>query len=563
MLNKLNLIYIILLIITFINTHSKASVSYNKQESLIDSNIIKIDMDCRRLVNSIGGLNNINLLWMGDSNGVEYQYSLITSNYRSEKKFFYICSNNSGNLNLSDRTLEVLSKRNLKFIFRDPIKLFSEIFSFVSKDTRDYIMKTLNLNEFNLTREELNQARINGLMKIAKKNQKEETKKKKIVKKAEKKKPKEQKKMVVKQEEFEPEKQKKDLTPPKIIIAENITVNSTSYKIEGTVEDKGSKNIYVEIDGFITNAKNGKFEFERFSPVDEKLEIYAIDQWGNKSKAKIVNIKIQLKEESQTASLEKLNPSKIIRKINNNVVAVVIGIEKYDKTPNANYANLDAKYFYEYVYKSFGAHRSNIKLLEDSNANLIESLGILNKWLPSKIIKNKTELIIFFAGHGLSSMDGKELYLLPQDSDPDLLERTALSRTELFNTISKLEPKKVTIFFDTCFSGTTRDDETLLASARPLRIVAEEKEFPENFTIFSASQLDQISSGIKDVKHGIFSYFVMKGLEGKADQNRDRKISNAELLEYLEQNVSIQAAKLGRVQKPSLNGDPNNILSRY
>ncbi len=520
-------------------------------------------MDCRSLVNSIGGLSNINILWMGDSNGVEYQHSLITSNSKLEKKFFYVCSNNSRSLNLSDRTLEVLSKRNLKFIFKDSMDLFSEIFSFISKDSRDYIMKTLNLDEFNLTRDQLNQARINGLMKIAKKNQKEETKKTKIVKKVEKKKPKEQKKVAEKQEEFKPKKQKKDLTPPKIIIANNITVNSTSYKIVGTVKDEGSKNIYVEIDGVITNAKNGKFEFERFSPVDEKLEIYAIDQWGNKSKAKIVNIKIQLKEEKQTASLEKLNPSKIIRKINNNVVAVIIGIEKYDKTPKANYANLDAKYFYEYVYKSFGAQRSNIKLLEDSNANLIESLGILNKWLPSKIVKNKTELIIFFAGHGLSSIDGKELYLLPQDSDPDLLERTALSRTELFDTISKLQPKKVTIFFDTCFSGTTRDDETLLASARPLRIVAEEKEFPDNFTIFSASQLDQISSGLKDAKHGIFSYFVMKGLEGKADQNRDRKISNAELLEYLEENVSIQAATLGRVQRPSLNGDPNKILSRY
>ena len=42
------------------------------------------------------------------------------------------------------------------------------------------------------------------------------------------------------------------------------------------------------------------------------------------------------------------------------------------------------------------------------------------------------ELIIFFAGHGLASTDGKELYLLPQDGNPDRLKRTALSRTDLF-----------------------------------------------------------------------------------------------------------------------------------
>ena len=48
------------------------------------------------------------------------------------------------------------------------------------------------------------------------------------------------------------------------------------------------------------------------------------------------------------------------------------------------------------------------------------------------------------------------MYLLPQDSDPDLLERTALSRNELFESIIKLKPKNVTMFFDTCFSGVSR-----------------------------------------------------------------------------------------------------------
>ena len=141
---------------------------------------------------------------------------------------------------------------------------------------------------------------------------------------------------------------------------------------------------------------------------------------------------------------------------------------------------------------------------------------------PRKVKKNRSELIIFFAGHGLASTDGKELYLLPQDSDPDLLSRTALSRTELFKEIMALSPKSVTMFLDTCFSGISRDEKTLLASARPIRIVADENEdIPGNFTIFSASQLDQISSGLKEAEHGIFSYYLMKGLEGKADQNND------------------------------------------
>ena len=86
-----------------------------------------------------------------------------------------------------------------------------------------------------------------------------------------------------------------------------------------------------------------------------------------------------------------------------------------------------------------------------------------------------------------ASIDGKELYFLPQDGDSDLLARTGISRTELFESITKDSPKNTIIFLDTCYSGVSRDEKTLLASARPVRIIADEQSTPDNFTIFSAS----------------------------------------------------------------------------
>ena len=310
-------------------------------------------------------------------------------------------------------------------------------------------------------------------------------------------------------------------------------------------------------------AKNGKFVIERFSPIDEKVKLVAIDQWGNKSEPVFVNVKVNQEKIIKTEKLEKLDPTKVSVATNKNKVALIFGIEKYNQTPAASYANKDAQYFYEYA-KSFWYPRAKYRALIDEKASLIESLGRVNKWLPAKI-KNKTDLIIFFAGHGLASPDGKDLYLLSQDSDPDLLSRTALSRSELFEAILKYDPKSVTMFFDTCYSGISRDEKTLLASARPVRVVADETEesLPKNFTIFSASQLDQISSGIKDAQHGIFSYFLMKGLEGNADINKDNKITNGELLSYMDDKISIQASSLGREQNPSLTGDPNRVLVSF
>ena len=55
----------------------------------------------------------------------------------------------------------------------------------------------------------------------------------------------------------------------------------------------------------------------------------------------------------------------------------------------------------------------------------------------------------------------------------------------------------------------------------------------------------------------------MKGLEGNADLNEDKKITNSELLEYMQKNVSQKAAELGREQNPSLAGDPDKVLISY
>ena len=86
-----------------------------------------------------------------------------------------------------------------------------------------------------------------------------------------------------------------DTTGPKIEIAEAITVGDSSYILEGKVSDKGSDKIYIKVDRQHIPVKKGTFKFKRFSPVDEEVEITAIDQWGNKT-SKIVKVKVIIKE---------------------------------------------------------------------------------------------------------------------------------------------------------------------------------------------------------------------------------------------------------------------------
>lgn len=375
---------------------------------------------------------------------------------------------------------------------------------------------------------------------------------------------KKKKKTLVTQKKIKIKKKSLDNDPPVIDIKDTIVVKSSNWEINGKVSDEGSKLIYVKVAGQDIPVNNGKFKIKKYSPSDTKIKITAIDEWGNEA-TKLVKIKVK-KEENIVKKLDPLNPLAIKSMTNDNKLALIIGIENYSDLAKASYANNDAQYFKDYANNILGIKNENINLLVDEDATFIKINKVLKKWLKSKVIPGKTDLIIFYAGHGLATQDGdqQDLFLLPHNADTDLLSISSISRNNLFNEISNLDPQSVTIFFDACYSGTSRDNKSLIASARPINILKKvEDNIPENFTIFSASQLNQMSSGLKNGEHGIFSYYLMKGLEGFADQNKDKKITNGELQIYMNLNVSQRAAEWGREQNPSLVGDPDKILMSY
>ena len=103
---------------------------------------------------------------------------------------------------------------------------------------------------------------------------------------------------------------------------------------------------------------------------------------------------------------------------------------------------------------------------------------------------------------------------------------------------------------------------TLIAGPRNISIVEEEVPF-SNITIFNSASGAEFSSDFDEVGHGLFSYFLMKGLEGEADANNDRQISTMELHEYIFNNVSSQSINLGLAQNPSLISNDDQIIVKW
>jgi hypothetical protein len=304
---------------------------------------------------------------------------------------------------------------------------------------------------------------------------------------------------------------------------------------------------------------DGIYSLKRIARAGQETRyvIDARDLYGNKASKEIV-VKRSLADSSPR--FVALNPSNIKKKSKRNAVAIVIGIQRYKRLTKADFANDDARVFYDYAIRALGVKPENIKMLIDDQADQLEIFDALHKWLPTKVDKNKTDVFVFYSGHGLPSDDGKSLYFLPYGVDSNYLNKTAISQQEFSDALQAVQPKSVTMFIDTCYSGQVRTGEALVANVRPVQLKAGINKFPTDFTVFTASAPDQMASSSSELKHGIFSFYVMKGMEGDADENKDGKITSAELQDYVSEMVGRQSMVLNRRQQPQLIGDAGRVV---
>ena len=333
---------------------------------------------------------------------------------------------------------------------------------------------------------------------------------------------------------------------PNGVVTLTITTNSDTASLIVNGDEAGGR-------------ADGRYAIKRFAQVGENnFEVVATDRFGN-TQRQTVSVNREFVQAAPIIPV--LNPLSVRAVKQRDAVAIVIGIEKYRSVPAADFANRDASIFVDYATRALGIPRENIRLLLDDKAGAAEILLTFKNWLPTRIKRGSTDVYVFYSGHGLPSEDGRSLFFLPHEANRDLLERTAISQNELVAAIQNSSPKSVTMFIDSCYSGQSRTGETLLASARPIRIVAKEaSSFPSNFTVISASSPDQISSSSPELKHGIFSYYLMRGMEGEADANGDKQITVGEMQNYLSENVTRRAMGMNRTQQPQVVGDISRVL---
>jgi hypothetical protein len=263
-------------------------------------------------------------------------------------------------------------------------------------------------------------------------------------------------------------------------------------------------------------------------------------------------------QEASDVDTPRLTPAKP-----RHVVAVVIGIERYSSgVPSVPFARKDAEVVRGYVERTLGARPDDvITLLDDkaTGANIRKALALEGQ-LAQRVVPGTSEVVVYYAGHGAPDDRTRQPYIVPYDGHPGYLESSCYPMAEAYKALGNLRARTVTVMLDACFSGGAArqtGDATLIANARPL-FVEQATGVPPGVNVLAASTGAQLSSGLPSEHHGIFTYYLLKAMQGAGDLNQDRQITLGELQRYVGERVSKEARRLNREQKPVLLGGGEN-----
>ena len=142
---------------------------------------------------------------------------------------------------------------------------------------------------------------------------------------------------------------------------------------------------------------------------------------------------------------------------NADAIAVVIGNRNYANKdiPTVEYAKNDAAAVKRYLIGTLGYKTGNvISETDTTNAKLAMIFGTANNhrgMLYNYIKPERSDVFIYYSGHGSPDPQTNQAYLIPTDCNPAMIDLTAYPLGVLYGNLSKIEAKNIIVVLDACF----------------------------------------------------------------------------------------------------------------
>jgi hypothetical protein len=161
----------------------------------------------------------------------------------------------------------------------------------------------------------------------------------------------------------------------------------------------------------------------------------------------------------------------------------------------------------------------------------------------------KDYILVYYSGHGATiadlngdEADGTDEALVPVDYDSGE-SSTLITDDELNEIFSSCRTSKGAFIVDSCYSGGLVNRSLSASGVRVKHIEGVHSKGSggggdltiTSLPVMTASSQNEESVEVDSLGHGLFTYFLLQGLENKfADKNNDEFITVRELFEYAE-----------------------------
>jgi hypothetical protein len=224
------------------------------------------------------------------------------------------------------------------------------------------------------------------------------------------------------------------------------------------------------------------------------------------------------------------------------VWAIVIGVASYDHMPVLRYTDDDAYRFYAFLKSVEGGALPDeqVRILIDEEATRDNILGNMDEIFS---MAGPNDLIVFyFSGHGLNGS------FLPIDFDGF---NNKIAHEEIAAAFNKSKAKFKLCLADACHSGSLiamRSGETEPVLSQYYQTLAKSVS---GTALLMSSKADETSLESSGLRQGVFSHFLIRGLKGEADDNKDKVVTVEELFDFIARNVRDYT---GNRQSPVIKG---------
>lgn len=233
--------------------------------------------------------------------------------------------------------------------------------------------------------------------------------------------------------------------------------------------------------------------------------------------------------------------------VKKDAVALLIANRNYQNSdiPKVEFAHRDAEFMKQYLLKTLGFQEGNIILQKDATQSQFRTA--LQKL--ANMAKDTAEVFVYYVGHGAPDPESKRGYFVPVDCDPNYVKIGGIALEDFYDQLSRIKATKKLVVIDACFSGSSNSG-MLIKNISPVMIEIEKGHAVDDATVeFTSSSADEVSSWFPEKKHSLYTYYFLKGLQGEADSNNDRRITVGEIHKYLAEKIPYEARRLNNRQQ--------------